>query len=187
MNPYIGEIRIFPYSFAPQDWFDCNGQILAIQQYTTLFAVIGTQFGGNGTTNFQLPNLPALAAVGAGDGPGLSSYGVGETAGTPSVTLNLTQLPSHNHSMTGQRAAAGSAGEANLTATPGGNDLTQGFTRPSSSAGYSIVPAYTTAANATMAPQALALTGSGGPHENRQPFLALRFCICWSGIYPTSE
>lgn len=187
MTPYIGEIRIFPYTFAPQDWFDCNGQTLSIQQYATLFAIIGTQFGGNGTTNFQLPNLPTLAAAGAGNGPGLSPYVVGETTGTPSVTLNPTELPSHNHSMTGQKAVAGSAGEANLTATPGGNELGQAYTRTAPTASYSPVAAYHGAANATLSPQALALTGSGGAHENRQPFLTFRFCICWSGIYPAPE
>src|SRR5688500_1576211 len=98
-EPFIAEIRIFPYSFAPKDWAFCNGQVMPIAQNTALFSLLGTTFGGNGTTTFGLPNLQASCAVGAGAAPGASTYALGASGGATSVTLNATQGAPHAHTM----------------------------------------------------------------------------------------
>ena len=96
-TPYVAEIRMFGGNFAPRGWAFCNGQILPLSQNTALFSLLGTTYGGNGTSNFALPNLQGRAAMGTGQGPGLSDRFLGETAGSPSVTLGIPQIPAHNH------------------------------------------------------------------------------------------
>src|SRR5581483_11990107 len=101
MDGYIGEIRLFAPNFAPQNWLFCQGQLLAISQNQALFSILGTYYGGNGTSNFALPNLAGRAAVGVGVGPGLSSYVQGEITGSATKTLTIAQMPAHNHTLTG--------------------------------------------------------------------------------------
>jgi len=98
-EPFVGEIRAFGFDFAPQGWLQCNGQTLAISQYAALFSLLGTTYGGNGTTNFQLPNLQGRVAIGQGNGAGLSPYVMGQAAGTENVSLATAQIPSHTHAV----------------------------------------------------------------------------------------
>lgn len=173
-TPYIGEIQLFGFNFPPRNWAYCNGTLLSIQQNTALFSLLGTQYGGNGTTNFQLPNLIARAACGQGDGNGLTPRTIGETFGAASVTLNVNEMPGHSHPFviynqndTSKRASSPSAGNS--------------LGVPSSSAPF------TTAGtpNAQFAPGTCGVSGGNQPHENQQPYLAMNFCISLSGVYPS--
>ena len=154
----------------PVGWATCDGQLLPISQNTALFSILGTQFGGNGTTNFALPNLDASVPLGQGQGPGLSPYVVGESGGVAAVTLTLTQMPSHTHTPMCQ--AAGGTGSPGNAVWGGG-----GRGKP---------PAYSATKNPTAAmnESALSTTGGGGPHNNRSPYLVLNFCIALQGIFP---
>ena len=189
-DAFIGEIRVFPYTFAPEGWLECHGQTLPVQQYQALAAVLGQTYGGSGNT-FALPNLAGCAAVGMGQGPGLSVYTLGQpTAGEAGVTLTSAQLPNHRHTLTAKLGPDASPGQVNYLANPTGAELTIALTRPNPTAAYAPFPGYSNNAPAvTLAPQSLAQAGTATPeaHENRQPFLAFRFCICWSGVYPTRE
>jgi microcystin-dependent protein len=173
MDPYIGEIRILPFTFAPAGWLECNGQTLPIAQYQALFVIIGTTYGGNGTTNFNLPNLGGAVPVGVGQGNGLSVYSLGETTGSNSITLTAAQTPMHNHTLSGAGAQSGE------TASPSGaylSDMADGS--------GSVYPSYSTSSSAQLNPQSVGLTG-GQAHENRQPYTAFRFCIAYTGIFPS--
>jgi len=171
MDPFLGEIRIMPYNFAPVGWALCQGQILPIAQYTALFSLLGTTFGGNGTSNFGLPNFQGNVPVDAGQGPGLSNYPVGERGGETSVTLLANQMPAHSHPVMG---LAGS-GDSN---TPVGH----GFAQVASGRGSANLYAQTSDGT-TMVPTGA--TGGSQPHNNMAPYLALNFCIAMQGIYPT--
>lgn len=163
---FLGEIRIFPWGVVPTGWAQCNGQLLSIPQNQALFSVLGTSFGGNGTSTFALPDLRGRTELGAGQGPGLSPYVVGQRAGTETVSLSMQQMPAHFHDMDGTVGAP-------TTGAPQGNMLaidaqifnSQGF-------------------DATMDPNAVASTGSGAGHENMMPFLTLNYCISLTGIFP---
>jgi microcystin-dependent protein len=113
MDPFLGEIRLFAGNFAPRSWALCNGQILPIAQNTALFSLLGTQYGGNGTTTFGLPNLQASIPLDQGQGPGLTDRVMGETAGEPAVTLTTATIPAHTHSYSGQNANAATTDPAN--------------------------------------------------------------------------
>jgi len=174
MEPFVGEIRLLPFSFAPKNWALCNGQLLAIQSNTALFSIIGTTYGGNGTTTFQLPNLQGQTVAGVGAGPGLSDWSWGETRGENSVALVATEMPAHSHSVTGYN-------NPGTAATPAANAYLARDTRGGGVVNYMLTPG---AANAAMGPQALQPTGGGQPHENRQPFIALNYCIALYGVFP---
>jgi microcystin-dependent protein len=167
-DQFLAEIRIFPFNFAPRGWAQCNGQILSISQNTALFSLLGTNYGGNGTSNFGLPNFQGNAPIHQGQGTGLSPYAVGETGGTPTVTLLGNQAPGHSHTFSGDPTAKKEVtGIAN--AAPAGAQN----------------PAYSTAApNTPMSPTMLVPAGGGLPHDNMQPYLTLNFCIATGGIYP---
>jgi microcystin-dependent protein len=169
-SPYLGEIRIFPYNFAPRGWWFCNGQILAIQQYTALFSLLGTYYGGNGTSTFALPNLQGRVPLHAGQGPGLSLYQLGEETGEVSHTLLTSEVPAHNHSF---HAAAGGKSDSTTVANNSPASTATGVNVYSSAAG-----------NATMNASMLSPVGSGLPHENQQPYLAVGYAIAYQGIYP---
>lgn len=176
-DPFIGEIRAFAFDFAPKNWAICAGQIMPIQQNTALFSILGVQFGGNGTTNFGLPNLQGSAPMGTGMGPGLTQRTIGEVAGTQSVTLSQNEMPIHSHTITAQARAADKL-------DPAGNYLAQGIrgTPPRTSS----VPTYAGGAlNIPLATGTLAPSGGAQAHSNMQPYLALNFCICLFGAYPT--
>jgi microcystin-dependent protein len=168
MNPYLGEIRIFAFNFAPKGWAMCNGQLLSIQSNTALFSLIGTYYGGNGTTTFALPNLQSRIPIHQGQGQGLSPYNIGQTGGTETVTLTLQQMPQHNHNMNvfNGPAATNRSGNAYLADSSSGNVYTTG--NP----------------NATLNTAAITFSGNSQPHNNIQPYLVLTFCIATGGIYP---
>jgi microcystin-dependent protein len=175
MEQFIGEIRAFPFSFAPKDWALCNGQILAISSNTALFAILGTTYGGNGTTTFGLPNLQGRVVVGAGQAPGLSRWDLGEIAGEDSVTLLSTQMPAHNHQIIGMN-------NAGTQLAPGDTAYLSRDTRTGSGL---IQYMQTGGAPATpMAPNALGSSGNTMPHDNQQPFQVLNYCIALYGIFP---
>ena len=174
-NPFVAEIRIFPFPFAPNGWALCNGQILPLSQNTALFSLLGTTYGGNGINNFALPNLQGMAPMQQGQGPGLSLHDLGETGGSPTVSLLPVQTPVHTHAINcidGARVGgqSGAPGNAILTKTGG---------IPAS--------AYTTGTatqNQTMAVNMVAPVGGNVPHKNMMPFLTLNFCIALQGVFP---
>jgi microcystin-dependent protein len=166
-DPFIAEIRMFGFTFPPRSWLDCNGQILSIAQNTALFSLLGTTYGGNGTTNYAIPNLQNMIPVGAGQGPGLSQYVLGQTSGTTNVTLLATQMPQHNHSFDS------SSGDADST-NPGG-------AVPARAAGET---PYTNGAANTPLSTTVGLVGGNQPHNNMMPYLSIRFCICQFGVFP---
>lgn len=172
-NPYVGEIRIFGFNFAPKGWAQCNGQLLSISQNTALFSIIGTFYGGNGQSNFGLPNLQGAVALGQGSGPGLQTYVIGESAGTQNVTVLTGQMPSHTHTMLGLEGRGLSA-----HGTPVAGDALITSHGGSAYAG-SITP------NVQMSPQAVTVSGGSQPHNNMMPSLVLNYCICMQGVFPS--
>lgn len=177
MEPFIGQIQLFGFNFPPRGWAKCEGQLLSIQQNTALFSLLGTMYGGDGQTTFGLPDLRGRVAIGMGQGPGLSNYTQGQLAGVEHVTLNINQMPAHNHFINVSNVdGTSNTASGNFLAT--GNAMIERSTK---------VPAniYGTSLNATMSPQAVALAGSGMPHENMQPYLVLNYCIALQGIFPS--
>jgi microcystin-dependent protein len=176
-EPFVAQISVFGFNFAPQGWALCQGQLLSISQNTALFSLLGTNFGGDGRVTFGLPNFQDQAAVSTGQGSGLSNYVDGETAGSPTVTLLTTEIPGHNHTfncttVTGDTAIS----SGNQLAVGQKGDIVTGVTN---AAMY--VPA---APNAQFSGNEITLTGSNLPHQNIQPSLALNFCIAMQGIFP---
>lgn len=169
-EPFIGEIRVFAGNFAPVGYAFCSGQLLSISQNVALFSIFGTTYGGNGTTTFALPDLRGRVALGFGQGPSLSPYVLGEPGGEETHTLVTTEIPSHNHTLQGAASQS--------TATPGPS-VVLGTTA-------GLVPAYSPAAAATsLAASSISPPdGSGQPHDNVQPYLALNYIIALSGIFP---
>jgi microcystin-dependent protein len=172
-NPYLGEIRMVGFNFAPTGWALCNGQLLPITQYTALFSILGTYFGGNGTSNFGLPNLQASAPIGAGNGGGLTPRNLGETGGEFAVTLLQSQMPSHGH---GASCLSGGG----TTGSPAGAF----WADDGSGRG---IPLYATSAGTSPAMNAAVLkpTGSSQSHNNMPPYLGIYFIIALQGIFPT--
>lgn len=170
---FLAEIRIVPFNFAPVGWALCNGQILPISQNTALFSLIGTSYGGNGTSNFALPNFQGSAPLHAGQGAGLSSYVVGEAGGEAAVTLTLAQLPGHSHTV------SANAGNGDLN-NPAGHAWAQPHL------GKTPINIYnpTGGSGLAMHPQAFALAGSSAAHNNMPPYLTLNFIIALQGIFP---
>lgn len=167
-NPFVAEIRMVGFNFAPRGWAFCNGQLMPLAQNTALFSLLGTTYGGNGSSNFGLPDMQGRSPMQPGQGPGLSLRDLGETGGVANVTLLQNQMPIHNHAM----KASPDPGELN---TPSNNAL-----------GLSNNGAiYTTnAPNTTMNVQSVAVSGSGLPHNNMMPYVALNFIIAMQGVYP---
>jgi microcystin-dependent protein len=167
-DSFISEIRIFPYTFAPRSWADCNGQIFAISQNTALFSLIGTTYGGNGTTTFGLPNLQDRVVLGRGEGPGLSNYALGQTGGVSTHTLLATQIPTHNH-------------------TVGAYNRVGNTTSPSNAvpARVSGETPYVNAVPATPLGVSVGTTGSSSAHNNLMPQQILRYCISLFGVFPS--
>lgn len=166
-DPFIAEIRAFPYNFSPRGWLPCDGQLLPIAQNTALFSLLGTTYGGDGRTNFGLPDLRGRFPMGAGQGPGLSPRELGEQVGAETVTLTTAQIPVHNHGLRGTSSAT--------TSNPSGAALANVATN-------GLV--YRTPGTLARSGSSLAITGGSQPHENRQPALALTFCIATVGIFP---
>ena len=170
-DPFLGEIQVYPYSYVPYGWALCNGQILTIQSNPTLFGVIGNAYGGNGTTNFALPNFVGRVAINQGQGPGLSQYVVGQTAGAQTVQLAQSEMPMHTHPLqlgvkTSTNSTAGPTGGSNVAIDPAFN----GFVAPP--------------VNTSFAPISVVASGGSQPHANAQPYLAMAYCIALQGSYP---
>lgn len=177
MDPFVGEIRLMPYYFAPQGWLPCDGRLLPVNQNTALFSLLGARYGGNGQTNFALPDLRGRAIVGMGQGAGLQSYSQGEQTGTESVTLQAMQLAQHSHSLAVSVPVTSATG---TTGSPQG-----GFYASTSPEQYGFSGTNGNMANllnATSAP-----VGGNQAHENRMPFLALNYCIATQGVYPPRQ
>jgi microcystin-dependent protein len=165
-DPFVAEIRIFGFSFAPKGWAFCNGQILPISQNTALFSLLATTYGGDGKSTFALPNMQGNAPMFYGQGNGLSLYEIGEQGGVPTVTLLASETPQHTHNITAQT-------------------IDQGDTRiPSPSVNLGNTQMYSNSTNATMDPTATSLYGNSQPHNNLQPYLTLNLCIALQGVYP---
>jgi len=169
-DPFVAEIRIFPFNFAPKGWAWCDGQLLPLSQNTALFALLGTTYGGNGKSNFALPNLQGRAPMHPGQGPGLSLHDLGETGGSETVVLQESEIPAHSHGVMASPSMANrrDPSDASLARSVG-------------------VGAYqtNTAQNLTaMHQQALSLAGGDQPHNNMQPYLTLYFCIALQGVFP---
>ena len=168
-EPFVAEIRIFPFNFAPAGWAQCNGQLLPISQNTALFSLIGTTYGGDGRTTFALPDLQGRAPMHPGEGRGLSERTLGEVGGTEAVTLLTDQLPGHTHQMRGAGQDPALAKAVNPDASW---SLSQGG------------GIYQSAANTQLAPDAVAIAGNSQPHNNMQPYLTVNYCIAINGVFP---
>jgi microcystin-dependent protein len=170
-NPFVAEIRIFPFNFAPKGWAFCDGQILPLSQNTALFSLLGTTYGGDGKSNFALPDMQGNAPMHPGQGPGLSLHDLGETGGSDTVTLLESEIPSHSHSLmtfVGQATAQTPAPNVGLSRARGIN-------------------AYSTVTNTGVVPMSdntVAPAGGDQPHNNLMPYLTLNFCIALQGVYP---
>ena len=168
MDPFVAEIRIFPFNFAPKGWAFCDGQILPLSQNTALFSLLGTTYGGDGKSNFALPNMQGNAPMHPGQGPGLSLHDLGETGGSDTVSLLESEIPAHTHGFQVSGADA-------LTGSPAGQLFGSGV-----GIGMYAVPG----ALVQLSGNALAPAGGDQPHNNMQPYLTLNFCIALQGVYP---
>ncbi len=170
-DPFVAEVRIFAINFPPKGWAFCDGQLLAISQNGALFSLLGTTYGGDGRSTFVLPNMQGNAPMHPGQGPGLSPHDLGETGGSPTVTLLSTEMPSHGHPMNA---------EARLVATKSIPGPTMAFARTASVTPYET----STTNNVTLAPTTIGPSGNNVPHNNMMPYLTLNFCIALQGIFP---
>lgn len=171
-DPFVAEIRIFPFYFAPTGWAFCDGQVISISQNTALFSLLGTTYGGNGKSTFALPDMQGKTAIQQGQGPGLSLYDLGQQSGSESVTLLVSEIPAHQHTL----MASGFQGDQRV---PTSNECL------AASTGGSLYAAPVPAQFVPMSPQALPAVGGGLPHNNMMPFLPLNFCIAMQGIFPS--
>jgi microcystin-dependent protein len=181
MDGYIGEIRLIAANFAPRNWAYCTGQTIAIQSNTALFSILGTTYGGNGTTTFQLPDLAGRVAVGTGQGPGLSLYNLGEAGGEENHTLISTEMPAHTHT-------GGVSGTANLLVSADDSTLAVATAGSVIAApGYTVAGGFAkTLGFIKLTNGAFTLANAGGSmaHSNMQPYLGMNYIVCMYGIFP---
>jgi len=168
-DPFVAEIRIFPFNFAPKGWAWCDGQLLPLSQNTALFSLLGTTYGGNGKSNFALPDLQGRSPMHPGQGPGLSLHDLGETGGSETVSLLESEIPAHSH---GVRTDSVNTGEV----------LNPIGMLPAKTS--NLIYSATAAPAVMMAPEALAPAGGDQPHNNMQPYLTFYFCIALQGVFP---
>ncbi|HZS04617.1 MAG TPA: tail fiber protein [Blastocatellia bacterium] len=171
-DPFVAEIRIFPFNFAPTGWAMCNGQLMPISQNTALFSLLGTTYGGDGKSTFALPSLEGCAPMHPGQGPGLSLHDLGETAGQETVALLVSEIPAHTHSM---------GAYADDPADAQGPGPTLSLAQSSNGQGYQTDGAQNLVA---MAAAMAAPAGGDQPHNNMMPYLTLNFCIALQGVFP---
>jgi microcystin-dependent protein len=170
MNPFIGEIIMFGGNFAPRGWALCDGQLMPISQWSALFSILGTTYGGDGRTTFGLPGMRGRVPVHAGSGPGLSTYRLGQRSGVEAVTLTTQQMPSHNHFIAGSEED-GSSNEANghyLATSTSGN-----------------IYHNSASSNVFLAQNNVTNTGGNQAHTNIQPYCVVNFIIALQGVYPS--
>ena len=171
-DPFIGEIQAFAITYPPKGWAICNGALLPIRSNTPLYSLLGTQFGGDGTTTFGLPNLVGRVAISQGQGPGLQNYQIGENVGEASVTLSTPEIPIHAHNM-----------------QLGNGTITGGTAGPSATSNVAIDPSFNGfvagPGNTSFSPGAILPSGGSQAHANAQPTLALIYCIALDGIFPS--
>jgi microcystin-dependent protein len=167
MEPFLGEIRLVPFTFAPRGWAICAGQLLPINQNQALFSLLGTNYGGDGRTTFALPDLRGRVPLGAGQSPTGSSYELGSSGGQETVKLTTSQLPAHSHPVRANSSAATTKKPANGIPAAGG--------------------AYAATQDTKMGAAMIGRSGGGQAHDNRQPYLALHYVIALQGIYPSQN
>ncbi len=172
MDPFVAEIRIFPFNFAPNGWAWCDGQLLPLSQNTALFSLLGTTYGGDGKSNFALPNLQGNAPMHPGQGPGLSLHDLGETGGSETVSLLESEIPAHSHSMLAHNGDQADA--QNPSPNTALAQSANGFAYQSNTSQNLI----------QLNPNILTPAGGDQPHNNMQPYLTFCFCIALQGVYP---
>jgi microcystin-dependent protein len=178
-QPYTGEIRCFGFTFAPASWAFCNGQLMDISQNEALYTIIGTTYGGDGVNTFGLPNLQGRIPMHWGNGPGGFNTVIGQVQGQTTVTLTTNQMPAHAHVITADQVGSGGVPEKSATPNP------NAFLGPSNPDGAFATAPGSIAAN--FASNAIGSAGGSQPHDNMQPYLAVNFCICLFGIYPSQN
>jgi len=181
-QPYVGEIRMFGGSFAPSNWAFCNGQPMSISQYQVLYTLIGTTYGGNGTTTFKLPNLQGQLAIGMGQGSGLSNYVIGQMGGVESVTLTTSTMPGHNHPLNASKTTATFSAPNSPTANVTG----AASTSPNPNRLYTL-PGSPSPTMGALNPQSVAPNSGGLPHPNMMPSLCVSFIISLFGMFPSQS
>jgi microcystin-dependent protein len=171
-QPFVGQILAVGFNFAPNGWFLCQGQLVPIAQYDALYNLIGTTYGGDGTSTFALPNLCGRVVINQGQGPKLSNYLLGQISGSENVTLVANQNGAHSHGL--------------LASSKTGTTITPGATTALAQNDQALADMYSTAAtNTSLAPGSIGPAGGSQPHENRQPFMTLNYIIAWAGVYPS--
>ena len=170
-DPFVAEIRIFPFNFAPKGWAWCDGQLLPISQNTALFSLLGTTYGGDGKSTFALPDMQGNAPMHPGQGPGLSLHDLGEMGGSETVTLLSSEMPAHTHVMTGSN-------QPGEDPSPSPQELI------SRSVGASLYQTVTNTNVVMLDPGAVAISGQSMPHNNMQPYLTFYFNIALQGVFP---
>jgi microcystin-dependent protein len=172
MDPFVAEIRIFPFNFSPKGWAFCDGQLLPISQNTALFSLLGTTYGGDGKSTFALPNMQGNVPIHPGQGPGLSLYDLGQTGGSETVTLLESEIPSHSHTV-----------ESVPGQFTGNSDIAGNNAFAKSAQGNAYQP-FANGQTANMSPSTIGPAGGDQPHNNLMPYLTLSFCIAMQGVYP---
>ncbi|MBF0394305.1 MAG: phage tail protein [Alphaproteobacteria bacterium] len=197
-DPYIGEIRIFAFNFAPEDWLVCNGQLLPLSQFQALAAVIGNQYGGDGKTTIAVPNLQGRAVADFGSGSGLTPRKIASQFGDTTVSVNYAQMPQHDHDVTMKVSSTVAAGMTAGPATNGTSSLgavgipIAGKPGPQVQKAYG-APTADVTLSTNMSPEIVGYAGGAAPsgaptpHENRQPYLAMNFCISTAGNFPIRQ
>ena len=175
-EPFLGEIRIFAFDFAPKGWATCGGQIISIAQQTALFSILGTTYGGNGQTTFALPDLRSRVPVHMGQGPGLPPYDLGQLAGEENHQLTMSEMPIHTHTF-GATAAPGT--KKPIAGGIFGDDV------DTQAVDYFATPNAPGTSFVTLSPLSMPAAGSSLPHSNMQPYLAVNICMALQGIFPS--
>ena len=182
-EPSLGQVEVFSFNFPPKGWTTCSGQLLSIQQNSALFALLGTTYGGNGQTNFGLPDLRGRVPVGWGQGPGLSPYNLGQLGGEENHTLILNEMAQHNHPFNADTSSP-ATNNTNVPSTSVVLGNTIGTVSGSANA-FNLYLYASGSPGGTLDPHSIGFTGGNQPHPNIMPYLALNFCISLTGIFPS--